>query len=113
MIIQIYFGNCAVLQYTLHFRERLLIERNLSFSANAVRQVIVDKSCRLQVGVTNRAAEEFESPFFHVLAHGIGLGRGYRNLAQRPEGVGNRLPVGKERQGVVVETAELFLYGEE
>ena len=109
MIIQIYFGNCAVLQYTLHFRERLLIERNLSFSANAVRQVIVDKSCRLQVGVTNRAAEEFESPFFHV----FGLGRGYRNLAQRPEGVGNRLPVGKERQGVVVETAELFLYGEE
>ena len=51
----------------------------LSFSANAVRQVIVDKSCRLQVGVTNRAAEEFESPFFHVFAHGIGLGRGYRN----------------------------------
>lgn len=67
MIIQIYFGNCAVLQYTLHFRERLLIERNLSFSANAVRQVIVDKSCRLQVGVTNRAAEEFESPFFMSL----------------------------------------------
>ena len=41
--------------------------RYLSLSANAVRQVIVDKSCRLQVGVTNRAAEEFESPFFHVL----------------------------------------------
>jgi hypothetical protein len=49
--------------------------RYLSLSANAVRQVIVDKSCRLQVGVTNRAAEEFESPFFHVFAHGIGLGR--------------------------------------
>ena len=37
MIIQIYFGNCAVLQYTLHFREGMLIERSLSFSANAVR----------------------------------------------------------------------------
>ena len=49
--------------------------RYLSLSANAVRQVIVDKSCRLQVGVTNRAAEEFESPFFHIFAHGIGLGR--------------------------------------
>ena len=49
--------------------------RYLSLSANAVRQVIVDKSCRLQVGVTNRAAEEFESPFFHVFAHGVGFGR--------------------------------------
>ena len=40
------------------------------FSANAVLQVIVDKPRSLQVGVTNRSPEEFESSFFHVLAHG-------------------------------------------
>lgn len=85
----------------------------LPFPANAIRQMVVDKPRSLQMGIANGRAEELESPFFHVFAHGIGLGRGYRNLAQRPEGVGNRLPVGKERQGVVVETAELFLYGEE
>ena len=65
------------------------------------------------MGVANRSSEELETSFFHIFTHGIGFGGGYRNLAQRPEGVGNRLPVGKERQGVVVETAELFLYGEE
>ena len=83
------------------------------FSANAVLQVIVDKPRSLQVGVTNRSPEEFESSFFHVLAHGVGFGRRCRNLAQRPEGVDNRFSVGEERQGVFVKTAELLLYGEQ
>ena len=69
----------------------------LSFPANTVRQMIVDKPRSLQMGVTNRGSEEFKSPFFHILAHGLGFGRGYRNFAQRPEGIDNRFPVRKER----------------
>ncbi len=56
--------------------------RYLFFSVHTVRQVIVDKPGSLQVGVTNRSSEEFESPLFHIPAHGIGFGRGGRNLTQ-------------------------------
>ena len=79
------------------------------FSANAVLQVIVDKPRSLQVGVTNRRSEEFEAALFHILAHGIRLGRGSGTLAQGLEMVYNRLPVGEKGQGIIVETAELFL----
>lgn len=85
----------------------------LSFPAITVLQMIVDKPCSLQMGVTNRSSEEFKSPFFHILTHGLGFGRGYRNFAQRPESVDNRFPVGKERQGVVIKTTEFLLYGKE
>ena len=83
------------------------------FPADAAGQMIVDEPCGLQMGVADRGPEEFESPFFHVPAHGVGLGRRHRNFAQRPERVDDRLPVGKERQRVVVETPELLLQKEE
>jgi hypothetical protein len=40
-------------------------------SANAIRQMVVDKPRSLQMGIANGRAEELESPFFHVFAHGI------------------------------------------
>ena len=47
----------------------------LDLAADTFCQMVVDKACCLQMRVANRAPEELESPFFHVLAHGIGLGR--------------------------------------
>ena len=44
-------------------------------AADTFCQMVVDKACSLQMRVANRAPEELESPFFHVLAHSIGLGR--------------------------------------
>ena len=70
--------------------------------------MIVNNPRSLQVGIANRSTEKLESPLFHIPAHGIGLRRRSRNFAQRPERVGNRPTVGKERQGVVVKTAELL-----
>ena len=43
----------------------------LPFPANAIRQMVVDKPRSLQMGIANGRAEELESPFFHVFAHGI------------------------------------------
>ena len=63
------------------------------------------------MGVADGRTEELESPFFHVFAHGVGFGRRYRKLAQRPEVVDNRFPVGEKGQCVVVKAAEFFLYG--
>lgn len=51
------------------------------FPANAIRQMVIDKPRGLQMGVADGRTEELESPFFHVFAHGVGLGRRYRNLA--------------------------------
>ena len=34
------------------------------------------------MGVANCSPEELETSFFHIFTHGIGFGRGYRNLAQ-------------------------------
>ena len=47
---------------------------SLSVPANAARQMVVDEPRGLQMGVTNRGAEKFEAPFFHVPAHGVGFG---------------------------------------
>ena len=47
---------------------------SLSVPANAARQMVVDEPRGLQMGVTNRGAEKFETPFFHVPAHGVGFG---------------------------------------
>lgn len=47
----------------------------LSFSTDTVRQMIVDESRSLQVGVADGRSEELESSFFHILAHGVGFGR--------------------------------------
>ena len=44
--------------------------------------MIIDKPRSLQMSVANGRPEEFESPFFHILAHSIGFGRRYRNLTQ-------------------------------
>ena len=54
--------------------------RLLSFSAKAASQVIIDKTRSLQVSITNRRSKELKALFFHIPAHGIGLGRRYRNL---------------------------------
>lgn len=75
--------------------------------------MIVDKTWSLQMGVANRSSEELETSFFHIFTHGIGFGGGYRNLAQWPECVDNRLFVGKEWQGIIIKTAEFLLYGKE
>ena len=86
---------------------------HLSFSTDTVRQMIVDESRSLQVGVADGRSEKLESSFFHILAHGIGFGRLYRNLTQGLKGIDNRLSAGKERQGIFIETTELLLYGKE
>ena len=87
-------------------------EACLSFSTDAIRQMVVDESRGLEKGIADRRAEEFESSHFHVPAHGIGFGRRCRYFVQRPERVADRSPAGKERERVAVKTAELFLYGE-
>ena len=54
--------------------------RLLFFSAKAASQVIIDKTRSLQVSITNRRSKELKASFFHIPAHGIGLGRRHRNL---------------------------------
>lgn len=53
---------------------RLFACANPLFPADTIRQVVVDESRRLQVGIADRRAEEFEPSPFHVFAHRIGLG---------------------------------------
>ena len=48
------------------------------------------------MGIADGRAEELESPFFHVFAHGVGLGRRCRNLTQRLKMVDNGVSAGKE-----------------
>lgn len=51
-------------------------------SADAVFQMVVDKSCGLQEGIANSRAEKLEAPFFHVAAHGVGYRRRDRYLSK-------------------------------
>ena len=89
-----------------------LFSTGLLFPTNTIHQVIVDESRSLQVGVTNCTPEEFESPLFHILAHGVRFGRGDWNLTHGPKSVDNRFPVGKERERVIIKTSKLFLQSE-
>lgn len=74
--------------------------------------MVVDEACCLQKGVADGCAEEFEAPFSHIAAYGVGFGCRRRYFCQCAVVVYNGLPVWHKRQYVVAETAILFLDAE-
>ena len=42
--------------------------------------MVIDKPRSLQMSVANGRPEEFESPFFHILAHSIGISLNERKV---------------------------------
>lgn len=83
------------------------------FPADALRQVVVDKSPILQIGVATRTPEELKPALFHVPAYSVGFRRRGENLAERPERVDDGLSFRKEREDIIAEAPELFLHGKE
>ena len=74
--------------------------------------MIIDQPGRLEMGVTDRRAEEFEPATFHILADRIRKFRSRRNLLYRLPTVDNGLPVRQETAEIRTKTAELLLNGE-
>lgn len=70
----------------------------LTGPADAADEVVVHAADRLQMGIADRGAEEFEASFLHVFADRVGQRGRSGNLAQRFPMVGRRgLPSGRKR----------------
>ena len=79
-------------------------------SKMTIYKMVIDIARCLQVGVTDRGAEEFETAFFHGFGNGIReRGRGW-NFGECLPIINDRLAAGQKRTQVGAKRAELALH---